>query len=220
MRLICVDDEQPALDNFRLTVARFPEVGSLMLFSDPNAALEWMRDNPADGAFLDIEIPGMGGLALAREMCKIRPSLRVVFVTAYHRYAMEAWETDAIGYLLKPYSSDDIRKQLDRMIRYRPMPKRRVEIRTIPTLSIAVDGDPLFLKRTKARELFALLVDRGETGITTGEGIAILWPERPGSEDVKSLFRMTFMRLSEALRGAGVEDILVRKGNHRAIRVD
>ncbi len=220
MKLICVDDEQPALDNFRLTVEKFPEVGTLMLFSDPDRALQWVREKPVDGAFLDIELPGMGGLELAREMCRLRPELRVVFVTAYHQYAMEAWETDAIGYILKPYSSEDIRKQLDRMIRYRPMPKRRVEIRTIPTLSITVDGDPIFLKRTKARELFALLVDRGETGITTGEGIAVLWPERPGSEDVKSLFRMTLMRLSEALRAVGIEHILVREGNRRAIRVD
>lgn len=220
MRIIYVDDELPALDNFRLTVEKFPEVGTIKLFSDPNAALQWVRENPVDGAFLDIEIPGIKGLELARQMSELRPELRVVFVTAYHQYAMEAWETDAIGYILKPYSSEDIRKQLDRMIRYRPMPKRRVEIRTIPSLSIAVDGDPLFLKGTKVRELFALLVDRGETGITTGEGISVLWPERPGSEDVKSLFRMTFMRMSETLRTAGIEHILVREGNRRAIRVD
>lgn len=222
MKLICVDDELPALDNFRLTVERFPEVTTPpQLFSDPNAALQWVRDNPVDGAFLDIELPGMGGLALAREMCKLRPELRVVFVTAYHQYALEAWEkTDAIGYILKPYSSEDIRKQLDRMIRYRPMPQQRMEIRTIPNLSIVVDGDPLLLKGTKVRELFALLVDRGEAGITTGEGISCLWPDRPNNEETGSLFRMTFMRLSEALRAEGLGHILIREGNRRAIRVD
>lgn len=220
MKLICVDDEQPALDNFRLTVERFPEVSSLELFTDPEAALQWVREHPVDGAFLDIEIPGKGGLELAREMCGIKPELRVVFLTAYHQYALEAWETDALGYVLKPYSGADIRKQLDRIIRYRPMPKHRVEIRTIPNLSVTVDGDPLYLKRTKARELFALLVDRGEVGITTGEGISCLWPDRPNSEEARSLFRMTYMRLSDALRAAGVGHILVREGNRRAIRVD
>ncbi len=221
MKLICVDDEQPALDNFRLTIEKFPEVSSPpQLFSDPNAALQWVRENPVDGAFLDIELPGMGGLALAREMCMIRPELRVVFVTAYDQYAMEAWETDAIGYVLKPYAPEDIRKQLDRMIRYRPMPKRRVEIRTIPNLSVIVDGDPVFLKGTKVRELFALLVDRGEAGITTGEGISCLWPDRPNNEETGSLFRMTFMRLSDALRAEGIGHILIREGNRRSIRVD
>ncbi len=220
MRLICVDDEQPALDNFTLTVRNFSEIASLELFRDPDAALQWVRENPVDGAFLDIELPGRRGLDLAREMCRIRPEMRVVFLTAYHQYAMEAWETDALGYVLKPYSAEDIRKQLDRMVRYRPMPKHRVEIRTIPSLSITVDGDPLYLKREKARELFALLVDRGEGGITTGEGISCLWPERPNDRDTGALFRVTFMRLSEALREAGIGHILTSVGNRRALRTD
>jgi two-component SAPR family response regulator len=133
---------------------------------------------------------------------------------------MDAWKTGAIGYLLKPYSAEDIREQLDRMIRYRPMPRCRVQIRTIPSLSITVDGDPLYIKRTKARELFALLVDRGEAGLTTGEGIACLWPERSGGKDSQSLFRVTYMRLAEALKEAGLNNLLVSEGNCRALRVD
>ena len=220
MKLICVDDERPALDNFRLTVKDLPQVASLELFTDPEAALDWVRENPVDGAFLDIELPGKGGLDLAREMCRINPRLRVVFLTAYHQYAMEAWETDALGYVLKPYSVQDISKQLDRMIRYRPMPRHRVEISTIPTLSVTVDGAPLYLKREKPRELFALLVDRGEAGITTGEGISCLWPDRPNSKETGSLFRVTYKRLSDALRDAGVGHILTAEGNRRAIRTD
>lgn len=221
MRLIYVDDEKPALDNFRLTVERFREVSSLELFSDPEAAVEWVKTHPVDGAFLDIELPGVGGLALARELCKYNANIRIAFLTAYKQYAMEAWEsTDAVGYVLKPYSADDIHKQLQRMIRFRPAPKCRVEIRTIPNLSITVDGDPFYLKREKARELFALLVDRGEAGITTGEGISCLWPDRPNNRETGTLFRMTFMRLSEALREVGVDNILTSAGNRRAIRTD
>lgn len=220
MRLICVDDERPALDNFRLTVEKFQEIGSLELFSDPAEALKWVKEHPVDGAFLDIELPGMGGLALAREMSKCNPNLRIVFLTAYNQYALEAWETDALGYILKPYCAEDIHKQILRMARYRPAPKNRVQIRTIPNLSITVDGDPLFIKREKARELFALLVDRGETGITTGEGISCLWPDRPNNKETGALFRMTFMRLSEALRDAGIDNLLTSTGNRRAIRTD
>ncbi len=220
MKLICVDDERPALDNFIMTVRDFSEIASLKYFTDPEEALQWVKDNPVDGAFLDIELPGWRGIDLAKEMWKYNSDLRVVFLTAYQQYSMEAWETDAIGYVLKPYSSEDIRKQLERMIRFRPVPKHRVEIRTIPDLSITVDGDPLYLKREKARELFALLVDRGEAGITTGEGIAALWPNRPNDKETGALFRVTFMRLSEALRNAGIGHILTSAGNRRALRID
>lgn len=220
MKLICVDDERPALDNFQFTVRDFPEVASLKLFSDPEEALQWVKENPVDGAFLDIELPGMRGLELAREMCRYRPEMRVVFLTAYHQYAMEAWETDALGYVLKPYSAADIRKQMERMSRFRPKSGNRVEIRTIPNLSITVDGTPLHLKREKARELFALLVDRGEVGITTGEGISVLWPERPNDKETGSLFRMTFMRLLNELREAGIDHILTSVGNRRILKTD
>jgi two-component SAPR family response regulator len=146
--------------------------------------------------------------------------MRLVFVTAYNQYAMEAWQTDAVGYVLKPYSPEDIRKQLERAVRYRPKPRKRVEIRTIPTLSILVDGKPLFLKRAKARELFALLVDRGESGVTSGESIACLWPDKPNSKETQSLFRMTYKRLADALEEEGLGELLISSGTRRALRTD
>ncbi len=217
MRLIYVDDEQPALENFRWTTAGFSEIRSLEMFRDPQSAIDWVRENPVDAAFLDIEIPGGGGIELSRRLCELNPKLRIVFVTAYHQYAMDAWSTEAVGYILKPYTSEDIRKQLERIARYRPKPAHRVEIRTIPTLSVMVDGNPLPLSRSKVRELFALLVERGKGGITSGEGISCLWPERPGGKDTQSLFRVTYKRLADTLQEAGVGHILSSVGNRRAL---
>ncbi|MBQ2446493.1 MAG: response regulator [Oscillospiraceae bacterium] len=220
MRIICVDDELPARENFRFTVSSFPEVSSLELFRNAETAVEWVRNNPVDVAFLDIEMPGCNGLSLSRTLHEINPGMRLVFVTAYNQYAMEAWQTDAVGYVLKPYSPEDIRKQLERAVRYRPKPRKRVEIRTIPTLSILVDGKPLFLKRAKARELFALLVDRGESGVTSGESIACLWPDKPNSKETQSLFRMTYKRLADALEEEGLGELLISSGTRRALRTD
>ncbi|MBR4308650.1 MAG: response regulator [Oscillospiraceae bacterium] len=220
MRVIYIDDEQPARDNFQWTVSRIPEVSSIELFRSGDAALEWVRENPVDVAFLDIEMPGCNGLSLSRELHRIKPDLRIVFVTAYNQYAMEAWQTDAVGYVLKPYSASDIRNQLERAVRFRPRPLRRVEIRTIPSLSISVDGKAVYLNRAKSRELFALLVDRGESGITTGEGIACLWPDRPNSKDTQSLFRVTFKRLLDDLEKEGLGHIIQTTGNYRSLCTD
>ncbi|MBO4990694.1 MAG: response regulator [Firmicutes bacterium] len=65
MRVIYVDDERPALDNFRLTVAGFPQIDQLHLFSDGQAALDFAMENTVDVAFLDMEMPGIHGPALA-----------------------------------------------------------------------------------------------------------------------------------------------------------
>jgi len=219
MHVIYVDDEKPALDNFRLTVASFLEITSLNMFQDGEEALNWTKNNIVDVAFLDMEMPGLHGLGLALRLREISPNIRIIFVTAYSQYAMDAWGTDAIGYVLKPYSASDIKKELKKCI-FRPLPSQRIMIRTIPTLSVTIDGTPLHISGTKTRELLALLIDRGDRGITTSEGISYLWPDRLTDSSSRSLFRMTYKRLATALEDAGAEHIIVSSENRRFLLVD
>jgi len=219
VRIIYVDDERPARDNFRLTMAALREVSSLELFQYGEDALRWAREHPVDVAFLDMEMPGIHGLGLALKLREINENTRVVFVTAYSQYAMDAWGVDAVGYVMKPYSVSDIQRELKKC-RYRPMPSQRVVITTIPDLILTVDGSPLHIAGAKPRELFALLVDRGDRGITSGEGIACLWPDRGNDANTQSLFRMTYKRLANTLEDAGVGYIIASRENRRYLRVD
>lgn len=219
MHIIYVDDEQAALDNFRLTVACLPGIDSLKLFLNGEAALDWVSEHMVDAAFLDMEMPGIHGLELARKIKELNANIRIIFVTAYREYAMEAWNVDATGYVLKPYTSGDIEKEL-RKCTYHPLPSQRIVIHTIPNLTVTVDGIPLHLGRAKVRELFALLVDRGERGITSGEGIAYLWPDRPNDSNTLALLRVTYKRLADALEEAGIGHIITSKGNRRFLRVE
>lgn len=220
MHVIYVDDERPALDNFRLTAASLQEISSLQLFQSGEQALDWVAAHPVDAAFLDMEMPGLHGLTLARQLQQLKPEIRIVFVTAYSQYAMDAWHVDATGYVLKPYSTADIRKELGKCAAYRPISTHQVVIKTIPTLSVTVDDVALPLAGAKIRELFALLVECGDHGLTTGEGIAYLWPERPNDASTQSLFRMTYKRLADALEEAGVGDIIDSRENRRYLRSD
>ena len=219
MRVIYVDDERPALDNFRLTVAAFREVRSLEVFQHGELALKWVRSHTVDVAFLDMEMPGLHGLGLALKLREINPNIRIVFVTAYSQSAMDAWGVDAIGYVLKPYTPADILKEL-RKCGHRPLPSQRVEIQTIPTFAISIDGKPLHIAASKPRELLALLVDCGDRGLTASEGIAYLWPDRPSDANTNSLFRMTYKRLADALTEAGAGHIIASQENRRFLRVD
>lgn len=219
MNVIYVDDEKPAINNFRLTTAKFPEISTLHTFQNGKEALRFVKENTVDVAFLDMEMPGIHGLDLAREIKQYDPQIRVIFVTAFGEYALDAWGVDATGYLLKPYIAADIRKELSKCT-YKPLPSRRVVIETIPTLSITVDGAPLHISGSKPKEMLALLVDRGEHGFSVGEGIACLWPERAADAGTQSLSRMTWKRLSAALENAGVADIITTSDNRRYLRTD
>ncbi len=219
MNIIYVDDEKPAIDNFRLTTQRFSEIKSLHTFQSGEAALDFVKNNVVDVAFLDMEMPGIHGLELAKSLKKHDSQIRVVFVTAYSNYALEAWEVDATGYLLKPYSASDIHKELAKCT-YKPLPSHKVVIETIPTLNITVDGAPLYIPGAKTREMLALLIDRGGSGFSVSEGIACLWPERAANSATQSLCRMTWKRLSETLKSAGADGIVESTGNRRYLKTD
>ena len=219
MIVIYVDDEKPALDNFRWTMANFSEIDRLDMFQDGQQALDFVRTHTVDVAFLDMEMPGLHGLELAKELKAHDPEIRIVFVTAYSQYALDAWGVDATGYLLKPYTASDIRKELNKCT-YHRLPSQQVLIQTIPTLSVVVHGVPLRISASKPRELLALLVDRGDRGITAGEGIACLWPDRANDANTQSLMRMTYKRLADVLEDVGAGHIIDSRDNRRFLRTE
>lgn len=219
MRVIYVDDEMPAINNFRLTVENFPEIRELHTFQSGEEALAFARENLVDAAFLDMEMPGIHGLELAKALKNQDKEIRVVFVTAYCQYALDAFGVDATGYLLKPYTAGDIRKELAKCT-YAHLPSHRMVVQTIPTFSVTVDGAPLSSLGDKPREMLALLVDRGESGVPVGEAIACLWPERPADEGAQGLCRTTWKRLTTALERAGMREVVYSAEGRRYLKTD
>lgn len=219
MRIIYVDDEKPAIDNFRFTVADFPEIDNLETFQSGEEALDFAKRNTVDAAFLDMEMPGIHGLGLAKALKAHDNEIRIVFVTAYGDFALEAFGVDAVGYVLKPYTAEDIRKQLAKCS-YKPLPSHRVIIETMPHLSVSVDGIPLSISGAKPREMLALLVDSGERGFSVGECIAHLWPDRGVDSSTQSLCRMTWKRLVQAFEDAGAGNLLYTSDNRRHLKTE
>lgn len=214
MRVIYVDDEQPALDTFASKVKGCPEIESLNLFSDGKEALRWVENNKTDTAFLDIEMSGMNGIELAKQIKKADSNIRIFFMTAYGQYALDAFGVKALGYIVKPYTKEEIMEALQTASLMRSRSKKKVVIRTIPSLTVWVDGKVLSINGKRA-ELFALLTDRAEAGVTAGEAISCLWPDRAADEKTKNLYRVTVHQLIEELKMAGIEDIIGSTGQKR-----
>ena len=113
MRVLIVDDETPARNKLRRLLSRVPDIEALAEASDGVDALARIADFRPDAIFLDIEMPELSGLELAASLPEPAPLL--VFVTAWDQYAIRAFDTDAIDYLLKPYDETRLQRAMQRL---------------------------------------------------------------------------------------------------------
>lgn len=118
MDVIIVDDEPIARRTLRECCAREPDLRVVGEYGDARSALEAIRADPPHLLFLDIQIDSANGVVLARSLDPDNLPL-IVFVTAYHHYALEAFEVSAVDYLLKPFDDERFRKTLARVRRRR-----------------------------------------------------------------------------------------------------
>lgn len=106
LRVLVVDDEAPARDDLEFLLHAHPAVATVDVASDATEALRRLHAEYYDGVFLDIRMPGLDGLELARVLLRFADPPVVIFVTAYEAHAVAAFEARARGYLLKPVSSE------------------------------------------------------------------------------------------------------------------
>ena len=220
MNVIYVDDERMALECFEYEARSLKEIAQMNLFDRAEEALCFARQNDVDVACLDIEMPDMSGLLLAKALRDIHPDICIVFVTAYSHYALEAFGVDAIGYVLKPYDREAIERELRKAMRMTPARGKQIQIQTIPTFMMTVRGKTVQFSSSKSEELLALLVDRAGRPMMPGEVISCLWPERMMDEKTTALLRMTYRRLVLQLRSVGAEDILNAQGKRRSLNTE
>ncbi|MBR0267692.1 MAG: helix-turn-helix domain-containing protein [Clostridia bacterium] len=115
--IIMVDDSEVLLtDNLSVLEEVMPNA-TITGFIWPQEAIEYAKSNPISLAILDIELGTASGLDLCRTLLEINPRTNVVYLTAYPDYSLDAWETKASGFMVKPLTPENVRKQLD-MLRY------------------------------------------------------------------------------------------------------
>lgn len=218
MNTIYVDDEKIQLENFRLTAKGLKGMENLQLFASSQEALKWAKVHPVDIAFLDIEMPHMNGMELARNLKELNPQVKLIFVTAYDQYAVKAFKIRASGYLLKPYTRTDIASELENVFpESGDCQEKKIRIITMPDLLVTVNGKNIFGGHSKPEELFALFVHRGKAGVTKGDALTCLGEEKRLSD---STYWSWLFRLKNILEDAGVPNLVLAKGNRKYLNME
>jgi DNA-binding LytR/AlgR family response regulator len=153
--VLVVDDEAPALADLSRLLRSLPGTGQVYTAASGQEALRTLAEHAIEAVFLDVRMPGIDGLELARVLRRFEEPPSVVFVSAYETGAVGAFELKALDYLMKPVSSRRLAEALDRVREARgaatprgadvvPLPTLRGGTRLVPRESILflqADGD-------------------------------------------------------------------------------
>lgn len=168
LKYIIIEDEMPAREELKYFLKKWEELILEKEFNSPLEALNYFQnENDVDIVFLDINMPGIDGVSLAKLLIKLKSSIRIIFVTAYEEHAVDAFEIKAYDYILKPYSEERIDKVILDLI---SKEKSDLSKENIIINKIAVyDGDKL--RVIFVDEIFFIEVIGKECVVHTGNKI-------------------------------------------------
>lgn len=216
MKILLVDDEKLQLIRLEESVKKVLLDSEIFSYTNPTKALEENKDTIFDIAFLDIEMPMMNGIMLAKALKSINPKINIIFVTAYDHYALDALKLRASGYVFKPVNANKIKSEVEGL-RY-PVTlevHNKLQVKCFGNFEVFVNKEPLKFSYSKSKEVFAYLVDREGSAINVNELNAVLW-----EEDHKSYLRNLISDIQKTLKEAGVEDVFYKRHNECYIDPD
>lgn len=114
--MLVIDDEKPALDELTWLLQSDDRVAEVNATGSPTEALRLLQQLEVDAVFLDVQMPGLTGIELAQVLSRFRTPPATVFVTAHEQHAVDAFELQAVDYVLKPVSAERLAEAVRRLL--------------------------------------------------------------------------------------------------------
>ncbi len=208
MRAIIVDDEPLMIRKFVRLTEDITDLEVVGRFEDAMEALDYVKNNPVEAVFLDVEMPEISGIELARRMRRIQNSIIIVFVTAFDEYIRDSNEIGGDYYVIKPYTKEILEIMMKKLRLLVRRQNKEIHIQMFGRFLVKKNGEPVALSG-KAKEILALVATRRGKEISNEEIYYTLWEGRPYSNANMSVYYNALRRLKNALKKAGIEDLLV-----------
>lgn len=217
MNIIAVDDERAALWLIEQVLRDVAKDAQVACFASAEQALAHAREAQVDIAFLDIEMDGMNGLALAKRLKDIQGRMNIIFVTGYSAYSVSAFDLRASGYVLKPIDPQRVAEELQNLRYPIQMADVGLRIQCFGNFEVFADGRPVPFGRPKAKELLAYLVDRLGASISKKELASILWENQPYTRSIQVHIHVLLGELTQVLAAHGAADAIIRGRGYYAV---
>ncbi len=218
MVIYAIDDEKNALEYITRKIKSAEPDAEVYGFNKAEEAIASAKEIKFDVAFMDIQMPEMDGITLAKKFKKINPKSNMIFVTGYSEYTMDAFAVDASGYIMKPATKDQVRHALDNL-RY------PLEVPGGPEVCAQCFGDfeiyankkPIHFKYNKSKEVIAYLIDRKGALCSNSEVIINLWED---DDDHSAYYRSLMKDIQDTFKTLDIEDVFNRERAGASIITD
>lgn len=215
MKILLVDDEPMMLEEMHFIVRKVCPDAEIICASNYKAAIEESTHKAFDVGFLDIEMPEMSGLELAKRLKDRCPGMNIIFATAYSEFAIDAFSMRASGYLLKPVREENVREELANLRMPLQRDEKKLFVQCFGNFELFYDGQPVKFQRTPAKEVLAYLIDLKGASANTSQICAVLWED--ADRENRSYFRNIMIELKRVLKECHAEKALICKRNFFAI---
>lgn len=224
MNILIADDEMSMRYDLKFAVERVAPFDDKVFFfaQDYDSAVEQIKSNKINIAFLDINMPGKTGLELAQAIKSYDSDINIIMVTAHREYALDALRLYVSAYLLKPVDDNELREALLNL--RKPVGDTRNDtkklfVQCFGNFEVLVNDRAIKFSRQKAKELFAYLVCLRGTSATRGEICANLFEEINESKSYEHL-KKAVQSLKKDLSKYNAEDVLVHRRNAYSVNTN
>ena len=207
MKIIAVDDEKIALQGLISAIQKAAPNAELYGFRYTSEAIAHMENDPCDVAFLDIEMKGMNGVEVAEKLKAINPDVNIIFATGFGSYRDVAFDLHASGYLIKPITEENVKRELENLRRPVVTVPKRLQIRTFGNFEVLHNNAPLRFKYQKTKEMLAYLIDRKGAMCSAGEIMSVLFDD----DDHNAYYQRIRSDLRSTFANVGCESLILQQ---------
>ena len=221
MVILAVDPNSNSLQKLTKMIGETVPEATCLSFDSSPLALAKAREEEIDVAFLDVKMPELSGIDLGRYLQELNPYVNLIYYTEGKEGAFDAFGLHASGYLLKPGSPEDFKRELN-ALRYPELRKKykRVFAQTFGNFEFFIDGEPVVFKYNRTKEVVAVLINNRGAQTTNGELIASLWEDDGDPEKKLSYLCNLRQDLMNTLRKYKLEGIILKQRGSMAIAKD
>ena len=212
MRILIVDtDVKSSRDLEQIVLSAFPNA-TIDVEANEDEACYLVERKEYSAVLTETKRINFNGLHFARSVHERSPQTRVIFITNNSSFAVPAFKTRAVGYLVSPISKDDLREEFEDLGLFGGE-NHKVEAKTFGNFEMFCDGEVVQFGRAKSKEFLAYLIDKNGTTATGSELIVNLWEDKDVDRTTRSMLHNLVTDIKKTLRSYGISEVFETKRN-------